>query len=257
MSIADKIRNIYIEKKKLKEAIKNAGGSIDNDTIFADYPEKIEEAFLLDKFYTELELEFIKLYYNYRRKNNAWEGSTLEIIDLTPFPFNNSIFDYYFSSSKSQKIILPEGEYEAYSIEGIFKDCINLKEIENINSIDTRIVTDLSECFMNCSSLEYLDLSSWQTRNAKFASDMFRYCTNLKYLDIRNFEFIEILDQSDNHYYMFWGMDNLETLRLDNCNTDTATYIIDRIPKGAPCTIYCSQSIVDIVPHYSFNFVGV
>ena len=51
MSIADKIRNIYLEKKNLKQVLKDAGSDIDNDTLFADYPEKIDEAYKKRKFY--------------------------------------------------------------------------------------------------------------------------------------------------------------------------------------------------------------
>ena len=43
MSIADKIRNIYLSKKNIKNKLIDLGSDINDDTVFADYYKKINE----------------------------------------------------------------------------------------------------------------------------------------------------------------------------------------------------------------------
>ena len=77
----------------------------------------------------------------------------------------------------------------------------------------------LQYLFSECSSLESLDLSSFDTRNVKNMFAMFRNCTNLKTLNISSFNTVEVQDMSD----MFNGCRSLTSLDLSSFDTSSVT----------------------------------
>lgn len=259
MSIADKIRNIYLEKKNLKRVLKDVGSDIDENTLFADYPSKIDEAYSQKKFYDEEYLAFIRTYYELRRKNHAWVGSTIDVIDLTPYPFIDIDLYSYFSCSNTSKIILPIQDAEINTLDNVFGTCKYLKEIENLKDLNVTSVTSTLNCFNGCESLESLDISTWELRFVTDATDMFKDCINLKELDARNLSLINDLDS-----VLFTNVRNLRTLRLDNCITNTTVYLIehlynDNYETGAvsPCTIYINQTAEERVRALNLPFTYV
>ena len=78
-----------------------------------------------------------------------------------------------------------------------------------------------------------LDLSDWDTSNVTNMILMFGSCHSLSILDIRNFDMSNIYDIYDISD-MFWNCNSLHTLRLDNCNNDTISKIINstNLPTG-------------------------
>ena len=259
MSIADKIRNIYLEKKNLKRVLKDAGSDIDNDTLFADYPEKIDEAYKKRKFYDEDRLELIRLYYSLRPHNHAWFGSSIDIIDLTPFPFDSNVnFSNYFNLSSTKKIILPQQDFIVNTLENVFNSCKQLESIENLEYLKVDSVTTTVNCFNGCESLESLDLSTWELRYVNNVTDMFKDCISLKELDLRNVTLVNDLESKS----LFANVRNLERLRLDNCPPITALYLInhlyeDNYETGAvsPCVIYINQDVKDRALALNLPFV--
>lgn len=62
----------------------------------------------------------------------------------------------------------------------MFSGCTNLKEIIGIDELDMYNITNISNMFAMCSSLESLDLSSWRLQNLQYANMMFYSCHSLK-----------------------------------------------------------------------------
>ncbi len=75
--------------------------------------------------------------------------------------------------------------------------------------------------FSACSSLESLDLSSFDTRNVEDMSAMFWNCTNLKTLNITNFNTVEVRDMSA----MFNGCKSLTSLDLSSFDMERVTTV--------------------------------
>ena len=69
----------------------------------------------------------------------------------------------------------------------IFFVCWNFKRIDNIENINTHNVTSMKSMFINCQSLEELDLSHFNTKNCVDISYIFSCCCFLKKLNIHNF----------------------------------------------------------------------
>ena len=59
---------------------------------------------------------------------------------------------------------------------GMFRGCTKLKEIRGISDLNVNNVERFSELFYNCTSLESVDLSSWNTGNAIELHGMFKGC---------------------------------------------------------------------------------
>ena len=125
------------------------------------------------------------------------------------------------------------------NMDGIFRECYNLTSI-NTSNWDTSNVINMSNMFISCRSLTSLDLSSFDTSKVNYMDGMFCYCESLTSLDISNF------DVSNIHVdFILEGCTGLQTLRLDNCNTDTIDKIIafnSGIPVNNYGTIYCRES---------------
>ena len=71
-------------------------------------------------------------------------------------------------------------------MEGMVKDCINLKKINFGNKFDTSLVEGMKNFFYNCTSLEYLDISSFNTSKNKNFAYMFGNCISLKSVNLGN-----------------------------------------------------------------------
>ena len=100
---------------------------------------------------------------------------------------------------------------------------------------DTSNVTNFSNMFsyMQSGYLRKIDLSSFNTSNATepySMSGIFNWCYNLQELDIRNFT----VSSGDCIVGMFEGCDSLYILRLDNCDNNTISNIVNysSMPTG-------------------------
>ena len=291
MSIVDKIRNIFVAKKNIKNTLIEHGSDINNDTVLADYPDKIDELRCSTNVMNDIELEFAKFYFDNYFRNKAFWRSTLKTIDLSNmYLFSNKdeqdmFYEYdlshYFYQSEAETIILPANQRFCGTMMSTFEGCSNLKTIENIETLDPRWIKSLKWCFKDCTSLEYLDLSSWDFRydvNRVWLYDvqeMFANCTNLKYLDVSKFEltyalhipeYAEISQLKD----MFTNCRSLEVLKLEQCAAETFEYIVECLylngtpdnPYLGPCKIYYDpnnyynyhvpEALREIYPFYEF-----
>ena len=120
-----------------------------------------------------------------------------------------------------------------------------LREIENIDYLNTSEVTDMTFMFYGCSSLETLDVSGFDTHNVTSMSSMFNSCGLLTSLDVSGFQtgnvtdmfgmFADCISLSSldvSHFdtrnvtdmsFMFWGCQNVEALDVRGFDTRNVT----------------------------------
>ena len=61
----------------------------------------------------------------------------------------------------------------------IFESCWSLKEVKGLENWDTSKVWDFDQFFLNCSSIEVIDISCFDTSSAEQTGTMFQSCTSL------------------------------------------------------------------------------
>ena len=109
----------------------------------------------------------------------------------------------------------------------LFRDLYKLREIKNLEFLDTSNVTDMSWMFCNTgdqqgSSLEWLDVSHFDTSNVTNMADMFNDLSSIKVLDVSNFNTSNVSDMHN----MFANTKKLEQLDLSNFDTSKVTTML-------------------------------
>ena len=112
------------------------------------------------------------------------------------------------------KVIFMESMQDARptSTKAWFAFFTKLKEVENIERLNTSQVTDMMMMFYECSSLTSLDLSSFNTANVTAMQNMFEGCASLKELNLLWFD----MDKVQTSNSMFRDCSSLTTIY---CNT--------------------------------------
>ena len=125
-------------------------------------------------------------------------------------------FDDYFDTSK------------VTDMTGMFRYCSSINSL-NLSSFDTSRVVYFSNTslsggmFYNCTSLTSLDLSSFDTSSATNMSSMFNNCTSLQELDLSSFDTSKVQYFGYNSYRgMFYNCSSLTKLDLSNFDTSSA-----------------------------------
>ena len=123
-----------------------------------------------------------------------------------------------------------------------FYNMSNLKEITNIENLNTSEVTKMSYMFFGCKSLEYLDMSHFDTSKVTLMGYMFQGCNNLKYINLGN------IDTSANtsFYRMFQDCKSLTYLDLSNIifrDDATTSYMLNNCTGLKDVIIPASASI--------------
>ena len=72
-----------------------------------------------------------------------------------------------------------------------------VEHIEGFQYLNTGNVTNMSCMFLNCKSLQKLDLSNFDTRNVTNMSYMFSNCRSLSKPDISSFDMSKVVDKED------------------------------------------------------------
>ena len=101
----------------------------------------------------------------------------------------------------------------------MFSGCENLKNINGLNSLNTREVENMSCLFKDCKNLKTLNtkecLLSFNTTNVNNMSYMFCNCKELTKLNLEFSSTSNVTDMS----YMFNGCENLQNINMENFNT--------------------------------------
>ena len=126
-------------------------------------------------------------------------------------------------------IASPGETYFPVSSSGLFSEFSNVVTI-HFGNVNTTLARHMSSMFYGCSSLLYLDLSSFDISNLDCClSAMFRNCTNLVYVDLSSFDTSYVEEMQ----LMFSGCVSLTSLDLSNFDTGNVLYMQDMF---AGCT---------------------
>lgn len=106
----------------------------------------------------------------------------------------------------------------------MFYYCYDLTDVD-FSNFDTRNVTNMDNMFNQCESITSLNLSNFRTNNVTSLDSMFFGCRSLESLDIRNFNLSKVEKKYDyvEQYCidLFHACDNLRTINMLNCDRDT------------------------------------
>ena len=119
--------------------------------------------------------------------------------------------------------------------------CDKLKQVEGIQNLNTKEVTDMVDMFCDCRDLSSLDVSGFNTGKVTDMSGMFYECISLKLLDVAKFNTANVKSMSN----MFYNCQNLASLNVTNFNTANVTNMQGMF-SGCPAltTIYASDKFV-------------
>ncbi len=102
--------------------------------------------------------------------------------------------------------------------EQMFSRCSSLESLD-LSSFDASKVTNMGGMFMECSLLESLDISSFDTSKVTNMGAMFYGCSSLESLDFSSFDTSKVTGMSS----MFRDCFSLESLNLSSFNTLSVT----------------------------------
>ncbi|MCL2354558.1 MAG: BspA family leucine-rich repeat surface protein [Oscillospiraceae bacterium] len=119
-------------------------------------------------------------------------------------------------------IIFHESVMAGTSMRGLFANLNNATFIEGLDNFNTQNVINMSEMFVNTSSLTSLDLSTWNTSNVTNMGAMFFYATSLTNLNVSTWN-------TSNVTNMINMFRNVSLTSLDVSNWDTGNVIDMRL----------------------------
>ena len=125
----------------------------------------------------------------------------------------------------------------------MFFNCSSLNSID-LSSFNSSNVTKMCCMFTGCTSLNSINLSSFNTGNVKDMSNMFSFCRSLKSINLYSFNTINVKDMS----YMFQECSSLNSIDLSTFNTINVT--------NMKC-MFCSCSSLNSIDFSSFNTINV
>ena len=122
----------------------------------------------------------------------------------------------------------------------MFAECALLENVY----LENAVPSDLEATFANCTSIETIDVSTWNTLNCVNMFNMFSGCSKLKSANLSNFDTSNTAIMS----YMFLNCSSLEEVNLSNFNTSKTTRL-----SG----IFSACSKLTVVDISSFNTSNV
>ena len=142
---------------------------------------------------------------------------------------NKSVISYIQNDNSGGYIVTIGGNKKIYANENssqVFHRFTNLKEIENIELLDTSKVKNMNEMFSFCNSLLNLDLSSFNTSNVESMMGLFGGCSSLQSLNLSNWNTSNVTNMGS----MFNGCKNIKNLDLssfDVSNVKSMRFMFD------------------------------
>ena len=100
-----------------------------------------------------------------------------------------------------------------------FYEFSNLKNIDGLQWLNTKNVTDMSSMFSFCSAINWINVSNFNTSKLTNMDFMFIGCSALTSLDLSNFNTTNVTSMHN----MFMGCSSLTNLDLSNFNTTNVT----------------------------------
>lgn len=122
-------------------------------------------------------------------------------------------------SKDIKKIIFTSKVTAIGNLSKFFANLPALTSIEGLDNLDTSQVTDMSFMFFKSSSLEHLDVSTFNTSNVVKMAGMFSYLYRLPELDVSNFVTTNVTEMNS----MFAYLESLSSLDVSNFDTTNVT----------------------------------
>ena len=219
---ADKLNKLLETKAAIKQAIRDKGVGVSDDTVFAEYPDAIRRIETSsgeggsDEFFnlrTQNGTNFSNLFYSYT-------GSELDLSDWDTSQVIDMGSMFYNCSSLTALDLNSFNTSNVTNMEFMFSNCTNLTSL-NLSNFDTSNVTDMGSMFFSCGNLTTLDLSSFDTSQVTDMNGMFNNCPNLKELNISSFNTSQVTDMNSMFSYCYV----LKSLDLSHFNTSNVTNI--------------------------------
>jgi surface protein len=189
----NKLRNLDDEKNIIEIEITGAEGEVTFINNDYDILDKIAKIIVNGEEMTE-------------KKNsisvNANENYTITI------QFQNGYEEYcpyMFSRLYKIKKIKFKNFKGCTNTESMFNQCSSLESLD-LSSFDTSKVTNMRAMFAGCSSLKFLDLTSFDTSNVNSMEEMFAGCSSLESLDLSSFNTSKATNMAEmfsNCYYLY------------------------------------------------------
>lgn len=109
--------------------------------------------------------------------------------------------------------------HEMTDASSMFRGLYYLENIEGLEYLDTRKVTNMNHMFCNCLVLTSLDVSTFDTHMVSDMAEMFYGCETLTSLDLGNFDTHRVPNMES----MFYNCYALETLDVSSFDTGNVT----------------------------------
>ena len=219
---ADKLNKLLETKQAIKQAIIDKGVDVSDDTVFADYPSKINaiesgEGGGVDPYIEYLWIRSTNNNTNYSYLFDGYVGDTLDISKLDTSNVAN--------------------------MRNMFNDCSSLTSLD-LSNFNTSKVTNMTYMFNYCEKLTSLDLSNFNTSKITNMAYMFYHCNKLTSLDVNHFDISKVTNMG----YMFRYCSSLTEL---NCSSWDISHITSKTYLTSAfndCT-----SLVDFYPPQNIN----
>ena len=220
MTIANKLNKLLETKENIRQAIIDKGVEVSENTIFADYPSKINSIEAGGGDSGESVWNMVT--------NNGTRGQylfygceSLTDLDLSSFDTSNvTVMSYMFAGCKklTSLNISNWNTSNATLMFHMFESCESLTDLD-LSNFNTSNVTDMGYMFYNCKKLTLLDVSSFNTSNITNTYYMFYNCQALTQLDLSSFNTSNITSMSNT----FYGCKALTSLNMSNCDISKCT----------------------------------
>ena len=151
----------------------------------------------------------------WRKEKEPEDGSFVPGVKID---ISKVVFDASFANAR------PTSCYEW------FNRCYNLTEIEGIENLNTKEVTNMGSMFSGCYDLTQLDLSNFDTQNVENMSDMFVSCLELKSLNVSNFDTQKVKDMNDMFYHCP-SLTSLDVSNFDTQNVENMSYMFSNCSR--------------------------
>ena len=154
--------------------------------------------------YNKKDIEPIDLLYDFKLNSNYLDDEYTILYEETNKNINENNIEIYINNKKINFTY----KYENNEIGQI-----------NVKFIFNKLLTSTSYLFHKCSSLESIDLSSFNTNKVTNMTHMFSECCSLKSIDTSSFNTNNVTNMG----YMFYGCSSLESIDLSSFNTNNVT----------------------------------
>ena len=131
---------------------------------------------------------------------------------------NDASYLFYYFGGTNLDFINKLDTSKVTNMSNMFSQCKTLETVD-LSNFNTSNVTDMSYMFNYCEELSPLNLSSFNTSKVTNMRNMFYRCRKLTELDVSSFNTSNVTDMGS----MFYNLVILETLNLSNFNTNKVT----------------------------------